>query len=87
MSFYDNYPLTDTVREFLAQQPIKLLINGKWVPANSGKTLPVFDPSSGEIIAQVAAGDAADIDKAVAAARAALPAWKAVSPGERAEII
>ena len=87
MSTFDNYPLTDAVREFLAQQPIKLLINGEWLSANSGKALPVYDPSSGEVIAQVAAGDKIDIDIAVAAARAALPSWKAIGPGERAEMI
>jgi aldehyde dehydrogenase (NAD+) len=49
----------------------KLLINGKWLDAASGKTFPTINPSTGEVITQVAEADAADVDKAVAAARAA----------------
>src|ERR1700741_1457746 len=49
----------------------KLLINNKWVDAASGKTFPTINPSTGEVITQGAEADAADVDKAVAAARAA----------------
>ena len=49
----------------------QLLIGGRWLDARSGKTFDTFDPGSGRVIAQVAEGDAADIDAAVAAARAA----------------
>src|SRR5271157_2645800 len=49
----------------------KLLINGKWVDAASGKTFPTINPSTGEVITQVAEADTADVDRAVAAARAA----------------
>src|SRR5271170_2362086 len=49
----------------------KLLINGKWVDSASGKTFPTINPSTGDVITQVAEADAADVDKAVAAARAA----------------
>src|ERR1700739_1996535 len=49
----------------------KLLINNKWVDAASGKTFPTINPATGETIAKVAEADAADVDKAVAAARAA----------------
>src|SRR6202162_2465565 len=51
--------------------PTKLLINGKWMDSVSGKTFPTINPSTGEVITQVAEADAADVDKAVAAARAA----------------
>src|SRR5580704_14955066 len=56
----------------------KLLINGKWVDAASGKTFPTINPATGDVIAQVAEADAADVDKAVAAARAAFEtgAWR-----------
>src|SRR5882672_9428518 len=46
-------------------------INGKWESAASGKTFPVYDPSTEEVIAQVAASEAVDVDRAVKAARAA----------------
>src|SRR2546429_5567290 len=51
--------------------PTKLLINGKWVDSASRKTFATINPSTGEVITQVAEADAADVDKAVAAARAA----------------
>ena len=63
----------------------KLLINGKWVDAASGKTFPTINPSTGEVITQVAEADAADVDKAVAAARAAFEkgAWRKMSASAR----
>jgi aldehyde dehydrogenase (NAD+) len=50
---------------------LQLLIDGKWVDAVSGKTLPVVDPRTEEVVLHVAEGDKADVDKAVAAARRA----------------
>ncbi|KAL2523661.1 Aldehyde dehydrogenase family 2 member B4 [Abeliophyllum distichum] len=49
----------------------KLLINGQFVDSASGKTFPTLDPRTGEVIAQVAEGDAEDINRAVSAARKA----------------
>src|SRR5712671_2147344 len=65
--------------------PTKLLINGKWVNSVSGKTFPTINPSTGEVITQVAESDAADVDKAVAAARAAFDKgpWRKMSAAER----
>ena len=87
MSILDTYPLSNAVREFIDQQPLPLLINGEERPSSCGGTTPIFDPSSGEIVAHVAAGNKADIDAAVQSARAALPAWKAVSPAARTEML
>ena len=63
----------------------KLLINGKWVDAVSGKTFATINPSTGEPITQVAEADAADVDKAVAAARFAFEksAWRKMSAAQR----
>src|SRR5271166_2377320 len=63
----------------------KLLINNKWVDAVSGKTFPTINPSTGEVITHVAEADAADVDKAVAAARAAFErgTWRKMSAAER----
>jgi phenylacetaldehyde dehydrogenase len=41
----------------------KMLIDGKWVDAASGKTFATYDPSTGEVLAQVAEGDGEDIDR------------------------
>ncbi|XP_073306188.1 benzaldehyde dehydrogenase, mitochondrial-like [Primulina huaijiensis] len=67
----------------------KLLINGKFVEASSGKTFPTLDPRNGEVIAHVAEGDAEDIDRAVAAARKAFDEgpWPKMTAYERCKII
>jgi len=72
-----------------ASRPRQLLIGGKWRPAASGRVLDVFDPANGEVFAQAAAGEAADIDAAVKAARHALEqsAWRTTSPAERARLL
>jgi phenylacetaldehyde dehydrogenase len=66
-----------------------LLIDGRWVAAQSGETLDVFDPATGEVIARVAAAGAADVDLAVAAARKAFDGgrWSRLTPGERGRLI
>ena len=67
----------------------KLLIDGKWVAAKSGETFPVEDPATEEVIAHVPAGDKADIDAAVAAARRAFEAgpWSRILPGDRSRMV
>jgi acyl-CoA reductase-like NAD-dependent aldehyde dehydrogenase len=60
-----------------------LYIGGGWRPGRGGAAAAV-SPSSGETFASVAAGSPADVDDAVAAARAAWPAWAAASPFDRA---
>jgi aldehyde dehydrogenase (NAD+) len=66
----------------------RLLIDGKWVAAKSGKTFESRNPATGEILAHVAEGDAADIDLAVAAARRAFNGpWRKMKPYERQQIL
>src|SRR5882724_2719718 len=66
----------------------RLLIDGKWVDAKSGKTFESRNPATGEILAHVAEGDAADIDLAVAAARRAFNGpWSKMKPYERQQIL
>lgn len=73
---------------FLAK-PHKMLIDGNWVDARSGKTLPVEDPATQEIIANVPAAEKADVDSAVEAARRAFEtgAWSRLSPAERSKLV
>ena len=63
----------------------KMLIDGKWVEAVSGKTFPVYNPATGEIMAQVAEGDKEDIERAVRAARKAFDVgpWRKMTPSQR----
>ena len=67
----------------------KLLIDGKWVDAQSGETFPVYNPATGEVMDQCAAGDKADIDLAVKAARRAFEggAWPRLTHGQRGKLI
>ena len=63
---------------------LQFYIDGAWVdPADGLKTLDVIDPSTEEAFAQIALGSQADVDRAVAAARAAFPAFAATSKEER----
>ena len=62
-------------------------INGQHVRAQSSRSTEVLDPASGEVIRHVPLANAADIDAAVAAARAAYPAWRDTTPLRRARIL
>lgn len=63
-------------------------IAGEWTPGASGETLPVLDPSSGEVFEQLQRGNAADIDRAVAAARAALEGdWGRMTAVDRGRVL
>ncbi len=63
-------------------------INGKWVPASSGQTLPVIDPSNGVAFDTLARGNAEDVDSAVSAARAALSGpWGQMTATDRGRIL
>jgi malonate-semialdehyde dehydrogenase (acetylating)/methylmalonate-semialdehyde dehydrogenase len=62
-------------------------INGERFAGSSGRTSPVFNPATGEQIAEVPLADGADLQKAVDAAKAALPAWARTPPIQRARIL
>jgi aldehyde dehydrogenase (NAD+) len=62
-------------------------IRGTWVAPSTGKYFDTADPSTGEKLASVAEGSAADIDTAVKAARAAFPVWQSLSPHAKARYL
>ncbi len=62
-------------------------IGGRWTAATSTEQLDVTNPASGEVLARVPLSGAADLDSAVVAARAALPAWRDVSVIKRARLL
>ncbi|EIZ81230.1 aldehyde dehydrogenase (NAD(+)) [Novosphingobium sp. Rr 2-17] len=62
-------------------------IDGAWQPVQGSEVLPVVDPSTRAIIAEVAAGTPADLDRAVAAARAAFPAFTASPVADRLALL
>lgn len=67
----------------------QLLIDGAWTPALSGATFEARDPSSGQVLTHVAAGERADIDRAVTAARHAIDdsPWSRMKPVERERLL
>jgi len=68
-----------------AVQQAQLYINGEWVA--TPKTFEVINPATGDIIGQVADGSRADAKRAIEAAHAALPAWRALTAEQRAELL
>jgi len=66
----------------------KMLIDGKWVDSVSGKTFETINPATGKVIANVAEGDKADVDKAVKAARRAFEGpWRKMNARERGRLM
>src|SRR6202162_4379352 len=76
------------VSDFIGK-PRKMLIDGKWVNAASGKTFPTYNPATGEVLAQIAEGDRQDIDAAVKAARKAFDSgpWSRLTASERGKLV
>ncbi|KON80052.1 aldehyde dehydrogenase family protein [Azoarcus sp. PA01] len=66
-------------------QVFDMIINGR--PVRAGSTFDVVNPATGEVFAQVQAGDASHVDQAVAAARAAFPAWSRTPDAERKRLM
>ncbi|HEY5853745.1 MAG TPA: aldehyde dehydrogenase family protein [Aldersonia sp.] len=60
-----------------------IYINGEWVASTGGGVIDVENPATGQIIAHVPEASVADVDAAVAAARAAFPAWSTTPVAER----
>src|SRR5947208_11519691 len=67
----------------------RLLIDGEWVEPASGRTFKTLNPANGEPLAEIAAGEAPDIDRAVIAARRAFERgpWSRLKPSERQRLI
>jgi len=80
--------LDRNVEQFIGA-PRQLFINGQWADAASGKTFATPNPATGETLANIAEGDAEDIDRAVRAARRAFEEgpWSRMTPSERGRII
>ena len=80
--------LDRNVEQFIGA-PRQLFINGQWADAASGKTFATPNPATGDTLANIAEGDAEDIDRAVRAARRAFEEgpWSRMTPSERGRII
>ncbi len=73
----------------LLRQPLRMLIDGQWTQAEGQRQFDVINPSTGELIAQEALGGAAEVDRAVQAARKAFEggAWPRMRPAERSRLL
>src|SRR5579863_7947717 len=80
--------LDQNVSSFVSKTQ-KILINGKWVDAASGKTFATYNPATGDVLSLIAEGDKEDINRAVKAARAAFDSgpWSKITPSERGRLI
>ncbi|GAA2045123.1 aldehyde dehydrogenase DhaS [Yaniella flava] len=76
------------LQEFLST-PQRLFIDGQWVESSSGRTFNTYDPATGNKLAEVAQGVEADIDAAIAAARAVFNegSWVSMRPNTREELL
>ncbi len=83
---YDFTPET-AAAEFL-RKPHQLLIDGHRVPSSSGRTFKSVNPATEEVIATIAEGNEADVDRAVAAARRAFEGpWRTMRAAERGHLL
>src|ERR1700756_1939388 len=80
--------LNKQTSNFIASEH-RMLIDGKFVKAASGKTFPVYNPATGEIMAHVPEAESADVDRAVNAARLAFDEgpWHRMTPSERGRMM
>jgi succinate-semialdehyde dehydrogenase/glutarate-semialdehyde dehydrogenase len=78
---------TNQAQDIVGSVPTDLFIEGQWRPAENGATFAVEDPSTGDVLAQVADATAADGLRALDAAAKAQPDWAAVAPRERSDIL
>src|SRR6185503_13739873 len=81
--------LEPNTKQFVNAPVRKMLIDGKWVEAASGKSFETPNPATGETLARVAEGDAEDVDRAVKAARRAFDdgSWRKVNPMQREALL
>ena len=70
-----------------ATKTYQLYLNGQWQDAAGGKTFPVHNPATGELLAEVADGGVAETEAAIKAAVDAFPAWSKRPADERAELL
>ncbi|MGH3741448.1 MAG: aldehyde dehydrogenase family protein, partial [Micromonosporaceae bacterium] len=84
-----SHPQHLTAREAAVVDAVdkELFIGGKWRAAAQGRTLPVHDPATGEVLCEVADASPLDGVEALDAAVAAQPEWAAYPPRERGEVL
>ncbi|MEO3788468.1 aldehyde dehydrogenase family protein [Actinocorallia sp. B10E7] len=77
----------EELRPLLDRAPRSIIIGGRAAGAAEGGEIETLDPATGEVLTRIAAGTAADVDRAVAAASAAFPSWRELSPDARGRLL
>ncbi|WP_268800424.1 aldehyde dehydrogenase family protein [Pseudomonas huanghezhanensis] len=80
-------PLSSNSHRVDPETSQRFYIDGRWCSPTTAATLPVINPATEAVVAHVASGSAQDVDRAVAAARAAFPGWSATPAQSRAQIL
>lgn len=80
-----EYPISDAARRTLARDVFGHVVDGAVVPSVGGRTMDIIDPARGEVVGRAALGGQADVDRAVASARAAFEdgRWRLLDPQEK----
>ena len=86
-SLWAYEPAPESTGHVTLKEKYDLFIGGKWVKPSSGKYFSTINPATEEKIAEIAEGNAEDIDKAVKAARKAFGSWSKLDPKERAKYV
>ncbi|MGL3806952.1 aldehyde dehydrogenase family protein [Paeniglutamicibacter sp. R2-26] len=87
-TYFDTYQVPAPVRSFLARSH-RLFIDGEWVDASDGATVPVIEPSTTQVVSTLASATVEDLDRAVAAARREFDGgtWSRLTPLERESLL
>ncbi len=83
----DSSTALDQARARLSKATLGHIINGRVESESRGGQIDVVDPSTGDSIAWIPSGSAADVDRAVSAARAAFKGWRSLTPGSRSNVM
>jgi malonate-semialdehyde dehydrogenase (acetylating)/methylmalonate-semialdehyde dehydrogenase len=75
------------IEETVVPKRLKFCVDGEWRESTSGKYMPLYNPSTGEVIAETPCCTAEEVNEAVLAAHAAFPQWSAKPVGERAQVM
>jgi aldehyde dehydrogenase (NAD+) len=84
---WDYAPAPEATDHIRLADRYELFVGGAWQPPAEGAYAPTVNPATEQPLAEVAQAGAADVDRAVAAARAALPAWRALPALERGKYV
>jgi len=80
-------PAHSLLRTLMHANALKFLINGNWVEPIGSSRHKLINPATEEMVCEIAMGDKADVDRAVAAAKAAFPAYSMTTPTERRRLL